>query len=120
LKGKQAVHSPFHKKLESAWKGGVMMKTMTLLLVLFSVSTCSGQGGKCDKVDYAELKDMDKERLAMTFCDYKSRTDANQETIRQFEDFSFMEDARICMEEMFKVERIYKNRFGEDPPECGQ
>jgi hypothetical protein len=97
-----------------------MMKTMTLLLVLFSVSTCLGQGIRCEKIKPAELKDMDKETLAMTFCDYKSRTDANQETIRQFEDFSFMEDARICMEEMFKVERIYKDRFGEDPPECGQ
>jgi hypothetical protein len=97
-----------------------MMKTMTLILVLFSVYTCLGQGIKCEKIKPAELKDMDKETLAMTLCDYKSRTDANQETIRQFEDFSFMEDARICMEEMFKVERIYKDRFGEDHPECGQ
>ena len=97
-----------------------MMKTMTLLLVLFSVSTCFAQGIKCEKIKPAELKDMDKETLAMTFCDYKSRTDANQETIHQFEDFSFMEDARICMEEMFKVERIYKDRFGGEPPECGK
>jgi hypothetical protein len=108
------------KELQSAWKGGVMMKAMTLILVLFAVSTCLGQGIKCEKIKPAELKDMDKETLAMSFCDYKSRTDANQETIRQFEDFSFMEDARICMEEMFKVERIYKDSFGEDPPECGQ
>jgi hypothetical protein len=63
---------------------------------------------------------MEKERLFMTFCDYKSRTDANQETITRFEDFSFMEDAQICMEEMFKVERIYKDRFGEAPPACGR
>jgi hypothetical protein len=97
-----------------------MMKAVTLILVLFSVTTCLAQGIKCQKIDPAELKDMDKERLEMTFCDYKSRTDANQETIRQFEDFSFMEDAQVCMEEMFKVERIYKDRFGEDPLPCGQ
>jgi hypothetical protein len=97
-----------------------MMKTMALLLFLFSVSDCFAQGIKCEKIKPAELADMDKEALGMTFCDYKNRTDANQETIRQFEDFSFMEDARLCMEEMFKVERIYKSRFGEDPPACGQ
>jgi hypothetical protein len=106
--------------LKTAAIGGAMMKTTTLLVVLFSVSTCFAQGIRCEKVDYAKLKDMNKETLAMTFCDYKSRTDANQETIRQIEDFSFMEDARVCMEEMFKVERIYQDRFGEAPPECGQ
>jgi hypothetical protein len=31
-----------------------------------------------------------------------------------------MEDAQACLEEMLKVERIYKDRFGEDPLECGQ
>ena len=63
---------------------------------------------------------MEKEALAMTFCDYKSRSDANQDAIRSFDDFSFMEDARLCMEEMLKVERVYRDRFAEEPPDCGR
>ncbi len=97
-----------------------MIITMTLLFVLWSVSPCFSQGIPCEKIEIAKLKDMDKETLALTFCDYKSRSDANQETIRSFEDFSFMDDARLCMDEMLKVERVYKDRFAEELPECGQ
>lgn len=97
-----------------------MKKTIALLVVFFSVIPRFAQGVPCEKIESAKLKEMDKETLAMTYCDCKSRSDANQETIRTFEDFSFMEDARICIDEMLKVERIYKERFGEDPPECGK
>lgn len=97
-----------------------MKRTMVLLFVLCSITPHIAQGIPCEKIESAELKEMDKETLALTYCDYKSRSDANQETIRTFEDFSFMEDAQACMEEMLKVERIYKDRFGEDPLECGQ
>jgi len=97
-----------------------MKKTMALLFILCTAAPHIAQGVPCQKAESAELKEMDKETLAMTYCDYKSRSDANQETIRTFEDFSFMEDAQACMEGMLKVERIYKDRFGEDPPECGK
>jgi hypothetical protein len=97
-----------------------MKKTMTLILLLSSVSSCFAQGIHCEKIEDAKLRDMEKETLAMTFCDYKSRSDANQDAIRSFDDFSFMDDARACMDEMFKVERIYKDRFGEEPTECGK
>jgi hypothetical protein len=97
-----------------------MKKTMALLFVLCSITPRIAQGIPCEKIESAELKGMDKETLALTFCDYKSRSDANQETIREFEDFSFMEDGQDCIDEMLKVERIYKDRFGEDPPACGQ
>ena len=96
-----------------------MKKIMALLFVLCSVTPHIAQGVPCEKAENTELKDMDKETLAMTYCDYKSRSDANQESIRTFEDFSFMEDAQACMEEMLKAERIYKDRFGEDLPTCG-
>ena len=97
-----------------------MIKTMTLLSVLCSVSLCFAQGIPCEKMELAKLKDMDKETLALTYCNCKSRSDANQETIRSFEDFSFMDDARLCMDEMLKVERVYRDRFGEELPKCGQ
>lgn len=100
--------------------GGDMKKTMFLLFVLCLVTPRIALGIPCEKIESALLKDMDKETLAMTYCNYKSRSDANQETIRTFEDFSFMEDAQACMDEMLKVERIYKNRFAEEPPACGQ
>ena len=95
-----------------------MKRRMAMLLLLCSVTPRIAQGVPCEKAESAALKEMDKETLALTYCDYKSRSDANQESIRQFEDFSFMEDARVCMEEMFKVKRIYYNRFGDEPPEC--
>ena len=97
-----------------------MKTTLTLFLLLCSVSPCFAQGIPCEKIENAALKEMDEETLAIAFCNYKSRSDANQETIRQFEDFSFMEDAQHCMDEMLKVERIYKDRFGGEPPECGK
>jgi len=97
-----------------------MKKTMAFLFLLCTVTPHIAQGVPCQKAESAQLKEMDKETLAMTYCDYKSRSDANQESIRTFEDFSFMEDAQACIDEMLKVERIYKDRFGEDPPECGQ
>jgi hypothetical protein len=100
--------------------GGDMKKTMALLFILVSVMPRIALGIQCEKIDSAELKEMDKETLALTYCDDKSRSDANQETIRTFEDFSFMEDAQACMDEMLKVERIYKDSFGGDPPACGQ
>jgi hypothetical protein len=97
-----------------------MKKSMALLFILCTVTPHIAQGVPCQKAEFAELKDMDKETLAMTYCNYKSRSDANQESIRTVEDFSFMEDAQVCMDEMLKVERIYKDRFGGDPPACGQ
>ncbi len=97
-----------------------MKKTMVLLFLLCFVTPHIAQGVPCQKAESAQLKEMDKETLAMTYCDYKSRSDANQESIRTFEDFSFMEDAQACMDEMLKVERIYKDRFGEDLPDCGK
>ena len=97
-----------------------MKKTVALLFILCLATPHIAQGVPCQKTESAELKDMDKETLAMTYCNYKSRSDANQESIRTFEDFSFMEDAQACIDEMLKVERIYKDRFGEDPPECGK
>ena len=63
---------------------------------------------------------MDREALAKRYCDLKSRSEANQETIRSFEDFSFMEDAQTCADEMLKTERVYRDRFGDDLPECGR
>jgi hypothetical protein len=100
--------------------GGDMKKTIALLFVLCLVTPHIAQGIPCEKTDSAALKEMDKETLAMTYCNYKSRSDANQESIRQIEDFSFMEDAQACMDEMLKVKRIYKDRFDEDLPECGK
>jgi hypothetical protein len=97
-----------------------MKKTMVLLYVLCSVTPRIALGIPCEKTESSALKDMDQETLARTYCDFKSRSDANQESIRQVEDFSFMEDAQACMDEMLKVERIYKDRFGEDLPECGK
>ncbi len=97
-----------------------MKKIMALLFILCLATPHIAQGVPCQKAESAQLKDMDKETLAMTYCDYKSRSDANQDSIRTFEDFSFMEDAQACIAEMLKVERIYKDRFGEDPPECGK
>jgi hypothetical protein len=38
---------------------------------------------------------------------------------RSFEDILFMDDARSCMEEMLKAGRVYRDRFGEEPPDCG-
>jgi hypothetical protein len=99
--------------------GGDMKKTMALLFFLCLATSRFAQGVPCEKIEYADLKEMDKETLALTYCDYKSRSDANQEMIHSFEDFSFMEDAQACTDEKLKMERIYKNRFGEDPPECG-
>jgi len=95
-----------------------MKKTMALLIVLYALTPRFALGIPCEKAESAELKVMDKETLALTFCDYKSRSDANQETIRSFEDFSFMEEGQACIEEMLKVKRIYKDNFGEDPPAC--
>lgn len=63
---------------------------------------------------------MDKQTLAITFCSYKRSTDSNQEMIRQYQDFSMMKDAEACLNEMIKVEKIYKKSFGEEPPECNQ
>jgi len=97
-----------------------MKKTMALLFLLCSLIPRIALGIPCEKIESGELKEMDKETLALTFCDCKSRSDANQETIRQFEDFSFMEDAQACIDEMLRVKRIYEDSFGEDPPECGQ
>jgi len=97
-----------------------MKKTMAFLFLLCTVTPHIAQGVPCQKAESAQLKKMDKETLAMTYCDCKSRSDANQESIRTFEDFSFMEDAQACIDEMLKVERIYKDRFGEDLPECGK
>ena len=97
-----------------------MKKTMALLFVLCSATPRFAQGVPCEKIESAVLKDMDKETLARTFCDFKSRSDANQEMIHTFEDFSFMEEGQVCMDEMLKLERIYKDRFGEDLPECGK
>jgi hypothetical protein len=97
-----------------------MKKTIALLFVLCSVTPRFALGIPCEKIELAELEDMDKETLAMTYCNIKSRSDANQEAIRTFEDFSFMEDAQLCIDEMLKVGRIYKNRFAEEPPACGE
>jgi hypothetical protein len=90
---------------------------LSLLLCFWSVSICIA-GVPCEKREPAELEEMDKEKLAMTYCDLKSRSDANQESIGSIEDFSFMEDAQVCMEEMLKAERAYKDRFGGDLPQC--
>jgi hypothetical protein len=100
--------------------GGDMKKIISLLFVLCLVTPRFAQGIPCDKIELAELEDMDKETLKMTYCNLKSRSDANQEVIRTFEDFSFMEDAQFCIDEMLKVERVYKNRFAEEPPACGK
>ena len=97
-----------------------MKKIMALIFAICLITPHIAQGIPCEKMDNAALKEMDKETLAMTYCNYKTRSDANQESIRQVEDFSFMEDAQTCMDEMLKVERVYKDRFGEDLPGCGK
>jgi len=97
-----------------------MKKRAALIMVFCSASACFAQGVPCEKREPAELREMDREALAMAYCDLKSRSDANQETIRNIEDFSFMEDAQLCMDEMLKAERVYKDRFGGELPECGR
>lgn len=97
-----------------------MKRTILLFFIFLSISRTLAQGVPCEKKEEAVFMEMDKESLAMTICDYKSRSDVNRETIRNFDDFSFMDDALLCMEELMKAERVYRTRFGEDPPECGK
>ncbi len=97
------------------------MKTIaSLLLVMCWAASCLAQGISCEKKELADLKEMDKETLANTYCDFKTRLEGNQESIRSFEDFSFSEDARACMDEMLKTERVYRDMFGDDLPDCGK
>jgi hypothetical protein len=97
-----------------------MKRLSVFLLLLFAMAPGLAQGIPCEKKEMQELRAMDKETLEMTYCDLKSRSDANQETIRGIDDFSFMEDAGNCANEMLKAERVYKDRFGDELPECGR
>ncbi len=97
-----------------------MKESAVFLLVMCWAASCLAQGIPCEKKELAELKEMDKETLAHTYRDFKSRLDGNQEAIRSIEDFSFSEDVRLCTDEMLKAERVYKDMFGDELPDCGK
>lgn len=90
-----------------------------LLFVCFN-SWAFASGIPCEKKEYVELKDMTKEELAVELCNYKRRTEANQEMVQRYQDYSLMKDAEACLNELIKVERLYKKSFGEAPPECSE
>lgn len=95
-----------------------MRSLWIFILVLCCTSFSFAKGIPCEKREYAELKDMDKQTLFITFCYYKRRADSNQEMIQQYQDFSMMKDAEACLDEMIKVGNIFKKSYGEFPPEC--
>lgn len=95
-----------------------MLKALTILLLLCPATQCFAI--QCEKLDYAELKDMDKEGLKATFCRYERSTRLNQDTITQSQDFSLMKDAEVCLDEQIRVSNLYKSKFGEYPEECSR
>ena len=97
-----------------------MTRLAGFLMVLIFTSPSFAQGIPCEKKEVEELRAMDRGTMGMTYCDLKSRSDANQESIRSIEDFAFMEDAESCANELLKVERVYKERFDNELPSCGR
>jgi hypothetical protein len=96
-----------------------MTRLAGFLMVLIFASPSFAQGIPCEKKEVEELRAMDRETLGMTYCDLKSRSNANEETIRSIEDFAFMEDAENCANELLKAERVYMDRFDNELPNCG-
>ena len=117
------------------------MKLVTAMAtaVIFSITSveCIASGLPCRKIDYAELKDMDKKELRSAYCGANSQAQLNRDLHKISEErlqeirsrsgdssaaFKEMQEAGdaegTCLEQMSTVEGILKRKFKSAPPTC--
>ena len=89
------------------------MNTLTILFILLVVLVPSFVLA-CDDIEYAELKDMNKEQMKEVYC---KNTETFNLSLKSY-DYSLNKAGEpkldACIDLLIKIEGIYKNKFNEE------
>jgi hypothetical protein len=100
--------------------GGVLLATA---LVVFT--TASLAQSICRVYEYAELRDMRREKLEQLYCDYRSDMQgmitvalADANAGHQAASRADQRAAERCAQEMERIERVLDSKFAAKAPKC--
>lgn len=90
-------------------------------LCLFAMCIQDVLAFRCNKYEYVELKDMEKDYLNRVICELEISIEYNLKKIK-IKPINMEEhkDFDNCIEQKGKAYRVFKTKFNEEPIECNK
>ncbi len=99
------------------------MKKIVLIIVVIILSVFTynnyALAMRCEKYEYGELKDMDRQHLNITYCGLKIFYDGNLDLIKGGNTSAdISKDFNECGDQMMKALRAYRAKYKKNPIDC--
>lgn len=98
---------------------------IAITVVILTASPLVAAQGVCRSYEYAELRDMKRERLEQLYCDYHSAMYSMLGvSLAEIKAGHTVASARAdatsnrCAQELDRIERVLDSKFSAKPPQC--